>query len=235
MSGYEEGGQSGSPVPEARRPVAWVTWSLVASTIAVFLLQLYEQHMEGDDVLGNALAFSPSAWAEGRYWTLLTYAWAHAVSMFGDPDLFWLHIAGNMIFLSCLGPSVELFLGRWPYLGLYLGGTVAAALAWVAFNPDAADQGIIGASGAVFAVVAAAGTAAPRARVVAYLLFVLPVRMSLGFLAIAACAIEAAQMIFGWFPGVAHAAHLGGALFGCLYVLGFRWITRARERVALLR
>ena len=69
------------PYPAPRRPVAWVTWILVGSTVAVFLAQLLSLHLHGDDVVGNALAFSPEAMADHRYWTLLTYAWAHAVAI----------------------------------------------------------------------------------------------------------------------------------------------------------
>ena len=213
-----------------RPRTAWVTWGILGSTVTVFLVQLYWQHRVGNDVLGNALAFSPDAWAEGRYWTLVTYAWAHAVSLFGDPGLFWLHIVANMIPLVCLGPALEDFLGSWRYLGLYLGGAIMSALCWFYFNQDSADQGIIGASGAIFALIAAAGTAAPRARVVVYIFFVLPVRMSLRVLAIAICGAEVAQIVFGWMQGVAHSAHLGGAAFGVLYVLAIRAL-RGRDAI----
>ncbi|MCE0521817.1 MAG: rhomboid family intramembrane serine protease [Methylacidiphilales bacterium] len=208
---------------ETKRPVAWVTWFLVGSTIAVFLLQLFEAHRYRDDVVGNALAFSPQAWADGRYWTLLTYAWAHSVAMFNDPGLFWLHIVANMVPLICLGPALEELLGHGRFLGLYLGGTVASALVWLFFSSSAdSDQGIIGASGAVFAVIAAVGTAVPRARVTVFLFYVLPLRMSMMVLAVTACGVEAASIIFGWMPEVAHSAHLGGAAFGFLYVMAIR-------------
>ncbi len=213
-------------VPSPWRPrAAWVTWAILVSTVAVFLCQLYGQHRTGRDALGDELAFSLTAWGQGRYWTLLTYAWAHAVALFGEPNLFWLHLVANMIPLYCLGPALEDFLGHARFLGLYLGGAVAAALAWLCFHP-AAGEGIIGASGAVFALIAAAGTAAPRAKVVVYLFFILPLRMSLRVLAIVICGAEAAQMIFGWMPEVAHSAHLGGAAFGFLYVLAVRMIRR---------
>jgi membrane associated rhomboid family serine protease len=210
-------------------PVAWVTWLLFSSTVAVFIVQLYEQHVHGDDVLGNTLAFSPEAWAEGRYWTVLTYAWAHAVEMLGDSDLFWLHIVANMVPLVCIGPALEDFLGKWRFLGLYLGGAIAAALTWFFFDANAGSQGIIGASGAIFALLAGAGTAAPRARVIVYFFFVIPLKMRLGILAITVCLAEVAQIVFGWLPGLAHSAHLGGAAFGFLYVLAFRLLGRRRS------
>jgi membrane associated rhomboid family serine protease len=213
------------PYPVPRRPFAWVTWLLVGSTIAVFLMQLAELHLTGDDVLGNALAFSPQAFADHRYWTLLTYAWAHAVAMFGDSSLFWLHIVANMIPVICIGPALEEMLGHWRYLALYLGGAIASALVWFFFN-SGSQEGIIGASGAVFALIAAIGTAAPRARVTVYLFYILPLRMSVMVLAVAICGFEVAQIVFGWMPEIAHSAHLGGAAFGFLYVGVIRLVSR---------
>jgi membrane associated rhomboid family serine protease len=210
-----------------RRPFAWITWTLVGSTVAVFLLQLLSVHLYGNDVVGNALAFSPQAWAEDRYWTLLTYAWAHAVVLFDDPGLFWLHIVSNMLPLVFLGPSMEELLGKWRFLGLYLGGAISAALAWFLLNPGG-DEPIIGASGAIFALIAAAGTAAPRARVIVYLFFVVPIPMNMLALAITACGTELVFMIFHWMPQVAHSAHLGGAAFGFLYLMGIRLASRRR-------
>lgn len=214
------------PTP-ARRPIAWITWLLVGSTVAVFGLQLLALHLWGDDVVGDALAFSPDAWADHHYWTVLTYAWAHAVAMFGDSSLFWLHIVSNMIPLICLGPALEEILGHWRFLGLYVGGAIASALVWLFFNSFSSgsadsDQGIIGASGAVFAVIAGIGTAAPTARVTVFLFYVLPLRMSMRLLSLVVCGIEAASILFHWMPEIAHSAHLGGAVFGFLYVMACR-------------
>ena len=151
----------------------------------------------------------------------VTYAWAHAVEMFGNSDLFWLHIVANMIPLICLAPALEEMLGHGRFLGLYMGGAIASVLVWHFLNLQV-DDPIIGASGAVFAVIAAVGTAAPRARVTVLLLYVLPIRMSMRVLALLICGLEAAQIYFRWMPEVAHSAHLGGAAFGFLYILAFR-------------
>jgi membrane associated rhomboid family serine protease len=218
-------------VESQRPPVAWATWSILGSTVAVFALQVIAQHIYGEDVLGDALAFSPQAWSEHRYWTLFTYAWAHAITLFGDSNFFGLHLVANMIPLYCIGPVLEQMLGWRRFLGLYLGGVVVSALVWLWFDgADDPGQGIVGASGAVFALIAAIGAAMPRQVVKVYLLFVLPLSMRLGVFAIAACAAELAQQVFGWFAGVAHMAHLGGAAFGCLYIVVLRWLIRRQRR-----
>jgi membrane associated rhomboid family serine protease len=213
------------PYYEPPRPsFAWVTWTLVATTVAVFVLQLIELHRYGDDVVGDALACSPQALEAGRYYTLLTYAWAHAVAMFGQSSYFWLHIVANMIPLICLGPALEEMIGHGRYLGLYLLGAIASVLVWLFFHSHD-NEPIIGASGAVFAVIAGIGVAAPRARVTVLLFYLIPLRMSMSLLALVVCGIEAAQIIFQYVPSlarfsmpeIAHSAHLGGAAFGAIY------------------
>ena len=209
---------------EPRRPIAWVTWTLIASTVGVFLLQLLELHRHHNDIVGNALAFSPEALQHHRYYTLLTYAWAHAVDMGGNSNYFWLHIVTNMIPLACIGPALEEILGHLRYLGLYLGGAVFSVLVWYFFNADS-DEPIIGASGAVFAVIAGIGVALPRQRVTLLLFYVLPLRMSLSAVALTACGVEAAFIVMQYIPAlapwslpeIAHTAHLGGAAFGAFY------------------
>jgi membrane associated rhomboid family serine protease len=217
----------------SRRTHAWVTWSLIASTVGVFLLQVLEWHHHREDIVGDTLAFSPEALQHHRYYTLLTYAWAHAVDMGGKSDFFWLHIVTNMIPLACIGPALEEILGHLRYLGLYLGGAVFSVLVWYFFNSDS-DEPIIGASGAVFAVIAGIGMALPRQRVTLLLFYVLPLRMSLSAVALTACAVEAAFIVMQYIPAlapwslpeIAHTAHLGGAAFGAVYT----WLMLPRLR-----
>ncbi len=100
-----------------------------------------------------------------------------------------------MIPLVCLGPALEQMLGHLRYLLLYLGGAIAAVLVWYFFDPNV-DEPIIGASGAVFAIIAAIGTIAPRERVTVLLFYVLPLRMNLRTLALLICGIEVASSLF---------------------------------------
>jgi membrane associated rhomboid family serine protease len=208
-------------IDDPRPPFPWATCVIVGTTVAVFFLQLWEVHVTGQDIVGDELAFSRQALIEHRYYTVLTYAWVHAVEMFGYSGLYWVHIAANMIPLICLGPALEEMIGHWRFVGLYVGGAIAAVLVWHLLNLNRLDP-IIGASGAVFAVIGAIGTIEPRARVIVFLLYILPFRTSMGAVAILICAIEAVQIIFHWTPEVAHSAHLAGAAFGCLYTLAFR-------------
>lgn len=209
-------------------PFAWITWGIVASTIAVFLAQLAEVHYRHNDWIGDELAFSKEAMIEHRYWTLVTYAWVHAVEIFGYSWLFWLHIVTNMVPLICLGPALEDMLGHLRFLGLYVGGAIASVLVWHLCDLKNYEP-IAGASGAVFAVIAAIGTAAPRARVVVLLFYVLPIGMTLRVMVAVICALEVVQMIFHWLPEVAHTAHLGGAAFGFFYICVLRYLAHRRH------
>ncbi len=206
----------------------WVTWFIVASTFAVFLLQLWEQQIYHFDIVGERLAFSREALIEHRYWTLVSYAWAHATDIFGYSGLFWLHVVSNMLPIICLGPALEDMLGHARYLGLYLGGAVVSVLVWHFLNVHN-NEPIIGASGAVFAVLAAIGTAASRARVMVLLFFVLPIGTTLRVLVLVVCAIELVQIPLRWMPDVAHSAHLAGAAFGFLYICALHFMARRRH------
>ena len=190
---------------------SWITWCLVGSTFAVYLCQLWEYHLHGSDVVGKALACDSGAFSGHRYWTLVSYAWAHSVVMPGLENYFWVHISINLAVIFFLGMDLEKHLGHWLFLGLYLGGALAGSLAYllVGLHPEA---GMIGSSAASFALMAAFGTAVQQ-----------PV---LKLIVALVCGAEVVQYAFAWLPQIAHAAHLGGALFGFIYIIGFRLFLR---------
>jgi membrane associated rhomboid family serine protease len=179
----------------------WMTWLLTGTILAVWIVQwIGARH--GVDVVGKALAFGPAAMARHRYWTLLTYAWAHALPLRGLPLYAGFHLASNVVPLICIGPALERRCGPWWILAVFAGGAVAAAM--------------IGASGALFALIAAGGVLGVQIWRVDLVFFQLPLRLSLRLASVVLCLIELAQYFLNSLPDVAHVAHLGGALFGGL-------------------
>jgi membrane associated rhomboid family serine protease len=82
--------------------------------------------------------------AQGSYWQLVT-------SMFTHVEI-W-HIGFNMLALWILGPQLELVLGRWRFLALYLlSGLAGSTLVYLAESPFSPT---LGASGAIFGLMGA--------------------------------------------------------------------------------
>ena len=204
---------------------AWMTWFLTGSILAVYVGQLLGVR-GGRDIVGSELAFSPQALATDRYWTLLTYAWAHAVPLSHQPAYLGLHLVSNVCPLFCLGPALERWRGPWVFLALYIGGVLFSALTWYACGGTGA---MIGASGAVFALFTAAGMLGIHLRRVDFALFTLPLHLNLRLAAWVLCGLELLQMVIPGLPEVAHVAHLGGGLFGVLFVLVARAGRESRD------
>lgn len=136
----------------------------------------------------------------------------------------WLHLLGNMLFLYVFGNNVEDRLGRLHYLLFYLAGGYLATYAFGFLNP-ASTAPLVGASGAIAAVLGAYLFLYPRAKVTGLVpvLFFLPLRFP-------------AWLVLGsWFvlqlPLVQHAvgqptdstvayiAHIAGFAAGFIYAL----------------
>ena len=141
----------------------------------------------------------------------------------------FMHIAGNMLYLWIFGNNIEDHLGRLRYLVFYLVGGLAALATHVALQPDSTVP-VVGASGAVAAVMGAYLVWFPNA----------PVRtvVLLGFPILAT--VKAKWLLVVWFvlqfftspnAGVAWAAHVGGFVFGVVIGLLVR-STRAAQRIA---
>ena len=74
--------------------------------------------------------------ADGAWWQLVT-------SMFTHVQL-W-HIGFNMLALYILGPQLEMLLGRWRFLALYLlSGLSGSAFVLLALRPQLPDRRRLG-------------------------------------------------------------------------------------------
>jgi len=134
----------------------------------------------------------------------------------------WMHLIGNLVFLLIFGLPAERIVGSIRLLVLFtLGGAFANLLAVLAIGPP--DRVIIGASGAVSALVGAYLALFPRAR----LGVVVPLGLFLEFIRAPAALLiglwAVLQVVFVYmgptFGTVAWAAHVGGFGFGIMFAL----------------
>ncbi len=188
---------NGNPL-DPRNPRGFSGVSLIIlANVFFFLLQC----------LGNGFLESIFALDASRplqVWRLVGYQFLH-----GN----FTHILLNMYGVWLFGRWVEMALGKMRFLSLYLFSGILGGVFFLLAN-SGTDAGCVGASGAEFGVMVAAAIAFPKMQF--FLLFPpLPVR--LWVLALVYCAIEVLSL-GGPLDGVAHMAHLGGALGGLIYM-----------------
>ena len=133
-----------------------------------------------------------------------------------------LHIAGNMLFLWIFGNNVEDSMGRVKFVLFYLAGGVAAVLAQWLTGPNEAVP-MLGASGAIAAVLGGYALLYPRARVVTLIFIIffitiitLPALLVLGVWFLLQLLDASSQPAGG--GGVAVWAHIGGFVFGLVTI-----------------
>jgi len=189
-----------------------VTLILMGISLALFLSeQLYEYFFAAS--LYPALALSREGLANGDWWQLLSHAFLHG-------NL--LHLIVNMVAIWFTGPLLEELLGGCYYLLLFLGGALAGGLLQTFGIPGSVN--LVGASGAVCALLVGFATLLPRLEITALIFFVIPVRMraaTLGWLVMIGSLLF---WIFGIEQGIGHLAHLGGGIAGFVIC----WIYKIR-------
>ena len=148
-----------------------------------------------------------------EYYRLLSHVLVHAD---------FAHLAFNMISMFYLGKYLEMQLvyeygnlGMYYFIILYLLGGLAATILPYSRNSDNSMYRSLGASGAVSAVVFATIMWNPQLELM--LLFI-PIPIKAYILGPIYLAVEYYSMRRGG-SGIAHDAHIGGALFGILFVL----------------
>ena len=150
-------------------------------------------------------------------WPLLTDAFLHGG---------WLHIIFNMWFLWIFGPAMEARFGRLGFLVLYLGGALAASAVHVVTHPGSSEP-VLGASGAIAAVIAAYAVIYPTERVIT----IVPIIFIPLFIPVPAILFAGIWFVLqvlqgsselaspGMAAGVAWWAHIGGFAYGAAFAL----------------
>ena len=155
-----------------------------------------------------------------EYWTLdaaRPLLWQYVTYQFLHGDV-W-HLVGNMLFLWIFGNAVCDRMGNLPYLFFYLAGGVFAGLVFA----YAADNPMVGASGAIAAVTTAFLALYPRVHVHMLLWvfifiqsFSVPAMFLIVFKIILWDNVIAPSIDRSTIVNVAYSAHLGGYAFGFL-------------------
>jgi membrane associated rhomboid family serine protease len=218
--------------PTHRRPV--VTIGLIAACIAAFVYELAIQSSEGDDGLarlfldfGLVPAFLTAQLDGAQADQLSRGLFTLISSMFLHGD--WFHIGFNMLFLWIFGNNIEDRLGHVGFLGFYLLGGIVAAAAQVVVDPTS-TMPVIGASGAIAAVLGAYLVLYPRARVLSLVYFGLffqlirvPAIILLGvWFGVQILGAVTAAGASASADGVALYAHIGGFVAGLVIGLAVR-------------
>ena len=200
-----------------------VTRSLLIVNVIMFVATLVNENF----MIGTFAMFYPAS-PLFRWWQPLTHMFMHGG---------WWHILFNMYTLVMFGMVVERALGTKKFLILYFVtgfGAVAlhtgvewlqvgrlASVADAAAYSDLLRTPMVGASGAIYGVLVAFAMLYPEARMT---LIFPPFTLDAKWMVAIFIGLELLTGITGSQVGIAHFAHLGGALFGFLLV----WYWRKR-------
>ena len=191
------------------RITPWVARLIIANAVVLLLLMTLFTSREAFQFL----QFSPRT-AFTRPWTFVTYMFVHAGL---------LHLLANMLMLYVFGTAVESRLGSRNFLIYYLFCGVGAAVFSLLLAGITPVASFVGASGAVLGVAVAFALFWPDAEL---LVFPIPVPIKARTLVIVLVALDVIGSQLWPGDGIAHLAHVGGALFGYLY---FRIQTLSRR------
>ncbi len=196
----------------ARSENAYLTWTIVLINVAVFLV----------------VRMNPRLILEFATIPLLTVRFAEPyrllTSMFIHYDI--LHLFFNMFALFIFGPDIEKVIGKLRYLTLYfISGIVAAiihAYYIFIFFPimTLLTSPAIGASGAIYGVMAAYGVLFPMRRLVAFIGF--PIIAPAIVVIIILALIQTLYALVAPYSQVAYAAHVGGFITGLIVTLAYK-------------
>lgn len=145
-------------------------------------------------------------WQELYVWQLFTYQFLHG-------GLF--HLLFNMLALWMFGCQLERRWGSAFFVKYYFVSVVGGAILNTLLIPDQVAPSI-GASAGIYGILLAYGLIYPEQIVYFYFLF--PIKMKHFVWIIGAIALYSS--IASGQSGIAHLAHLGGMLFGYLYLRG---------------
>ncbi len=182
------------------RITPWVGRLIIANAVVLLLLMTLFTSRE----LFQALQFAPRT-AFTRPWTFVTYMFVHAGL---------LHLLTNMLVLYVFGTAVESRMGSRNFILYYLYCGVGAAVFSLLLAGIMPVGAFVGASGAVLGVAIAFAYFWPEAELI---VFPIPVPLKARTLVLGLVALDVIGSRLWPNDGIAHLAHVGGALFGFFF------------------
>ncbi|HEX7336808.1 MAG TPA: rhomboid family intramembrane serine protease [Gemmatimonadales bacterium] len=191
------------------RVTPWVGRLIIANAVVLLLLMTLFTSRD----LFSALQFSPNT-ALTRPWTFVSYMFVHAGL---------LHLLANMLMLYVFGTAVETRMGSRHFILYYLYCGVGAAVFSLLLAGIMPVGAFVGASGAVLGVAVAFAYFWPEAELI---VFPIPFPIKARTLVIGLVIFDVVAWRLWPNDGIAHLAHVGGAMFGYLF---FRVQTLSRK------
>ena len=161
------------------------------------------------------LGFDYSIAAEGP-WTLITSMFMHAV---------FFHLMFNMLFLIAIGIPLESRIGKARFIAIYMLGGMAGSVVFALVEMSASAAVIlVGASGAISALLGAMIMLYPREKIMFFLGPLLTDRFSIMVPVLVWFSLQLILFVFDD-SAVAYSAHLGGFAAGA----AIAWVIRPRN------
>jgi len=200
-----------------KRGTAFLMWLVLATNVAVFVYQLSLNQVELERFFLD-YSFIPQLFFQNP----IGNAYRLVSSMFMHGSV--AHILSNMFFLWVFADNIEDRLGHGRFVVFYLLGGVIATLAHGLFAIRSPVP-MVGASGAISAMLGAYIILFPRQRVLTFIppffIFWLPAWLYLGYWGLLQFVEATSGIVVGSQGGVAWWAHVGGFVYGFLMVRTF--------------
>ena len=184
--------------------------TIILINVAVFFLQFFTPF---GAMIQNLGALWPVGSENFRLWQPVTYMFLHG----GGTHLFF-----NMFALYMFGPYLEYKIGGKRFLLLYFTAGIIGNIGYALLSPSAFIPGL-GASGAIYGIMAALAMLEPNLEV--YLFFITPLPLWIVMFFWALVNLWGTLSLAG---GIGYSAHLAGGLAGVVYAY---WLKKKNAKL----
>ena len=190
-------------------PFTRLTIGIIVACFIAFVLQSFTRHVPSsyENLAANGVESPIETWCKLTFvggkafyqpWRFITYQYLHGSST---------HIFWNMLILYFFLPTLEGFWGWRKAFIFYTLGGIVSGLAYGMLSAIAPGDGLIGASGSIFAAMGAVALLSPSRQIWVFF-FSLPIRVFVGLIAAFFLLTVIGER------DLSNAAHLGGLAFG---------------------